>query len=334
MDGAPDRQQHHHQQRRARPDRPEPHRRPEQERHGRVEQHGRGLGASLLRAEHGDADRKQTDREQTRLDPIAQRRSPHERECAAGPGHDHGHQSQIRQGVGEEAHAPQLPIAALAPADQLHERGVEKRRRERGQERRRTARTRSRARRSRTAAGRAIIQRTPMAPISASLQLLTNQPRTIAVGTPPCSSAARWAGKRGEQQPGPGARRREQQGGQQNRVGRPQRRDRVGVEREREADLRPHVVGDADQQGGHGCANVRPPPPGFKVPGEVVLRRRVVHCLFARAGRCDAPRLRRQRPARKDTTTRTSQRGLGSGRSTGSPARSPSGHRTPKRNAS
>jgi hypothetical protein len=36
--------------------------------------------------------------------------------------------------------------------------------------------------------------RTSPAPISASLQLLTNQPRTIAVGTPLCSSTARCAG--------------------------------------------------------------------------------------------------------------------------------------------
>ena len=37
--------------------------------------------------------------------------------------------------------------------------------------------------------------RTSPAPISASLQLLANQPSTMAIGTPLCSSAARCAGR-------------------------------------------------------------------------------------------------------------------------------------------
>jgi hypothetical protein len=37
--------------------------------------------------------------------------------------------------------------------------------------------------------------RTSPAPSSASLQLLTYQPSTIATGTPLCSSTSRWAGR-------------------------------------------------------------------------------------------------------------------------------------------
>ncbi len=156
---------------------------------------------------------------------------------------------KLGQNVRRQALLDELPVGRFAPSDQLDERGVEKS----GKERRDQCREHQ--------YDTHVAQRVEARPIAQQeVDRSRADQRLAAIAREPAEDhrnrhpalqlSGQMRGKSGDDEDPPDARRTDEKRGEQDRVGRPQRRDRVRLEREGEADLGAEVIAKRHQHRG------------------------------------------------------------------------------------